>query len=376
MSLADLTERAAVLKAIAEYDRMGRDAFLTKHGFGRSRNYVLRVAERDYDSKAIAGVSFGYQFPDRGPLGPVDFTGGEKTVQRKLQDLGFDVVRLAEPWSRYEVEQTVIDYFDMLALEARDEAYSKKDHRERLRILLTSRSEASVELKHQNISAVLDELDLPYIRGYKPRTNAQDMLREVVCETIRSRPTALAAVVDGFEALRTPRNANYRAAVVDPPMAEAVELRPLLKRIRMPRKFDYAARDESNRALGKAGEQWAIGYENARLVELDCAELARRIAWISDELGDGAGYDILSFEQDASERYIEVKTTNGGPEAPFVVTANELAFSQEVGPAFCLYRLFDYRLEPRLFILRGDLSVHLTLSPIDFRARLKAISAS
>src|SRR5690349_8840018 len=115
MSLSELSDRTAVLKAIEEYDRKGQDAFLEHHGYGRARSYVLRLDDKDYDSKAIVGVAFGYQFPERGALRPEDFSGGEKTVQRKLEELGFEVVRLGEPWERKEVEIAVEDYFSMLA---------------------------------------------------------------------------------------------------------------------------------------------------------------------------------------------------------------------------------------------------------------------
>lgn len=93
MTLSDLTDRAAVQKAITEFDRLGRERFLEHYGFGRSRSYVLRYGDHDYDSKAIAGVAHGYQFPDRGPLLASEFSGGEQTVSRVLGRLGFEVRR-------------------------------------------------------------------------------------------------------------------------------------------------------------------------------------------------------------------------------------------------------------------------------------------
>lgn len=92
MSLSDIQSREPVLQAIAEFDKLGRDEFLRRHGFGESRQYFLRHSGRLYDSKAIIGVARGYARPDLGPLRAADFTGGENTVQRKLEDLGFEVV--------------------------------------------------------------------------------------------------------------------------------------------------------------------------------------------------------------------------------------------------------------------------------------------
>ena len=41
-------------------------------------------------------------------------------------------------------------------------------------------------------------------------------------------------------------------------------------------------------------------------------EQAEKIDWVSQRCGDGTGYDILSFEENDTARFIEVKTTNGG----------------------------------------------------------------
>jgi hypothetical protein len=91
MTYRDITSRSAVLKAIEEYDRLGQVPFLDRYGFGKARRYFLIYGGRMYDSKAIIGVAFGYQFPGLGPLTSGDFSGGEATVQRKLEELGFEV---------------------------------------------------------------------------------------------------------------------------------------------------------------------------------------------------------------------------------------------------------------------------------------------
>lgn len=93
--LSRLTSHAAVLQAIAECDRLGRDAFLEKYGYGPARSYFLEHEDRRYDSKAIVGVAFGFQFPDEGPLENTQFSGGASTVQRKLEELGFSIAVLA-----------------------------------------------------------------------------------------------------------------------------------------------------------------------------------------------------------------------------------------------------------------------------------------
>jgi len=89
MALHDLTHEA-VLAAIAEYDRLGQEEFLVKHGFDRARTYELIHNGKAYDSKAIVGVAHGF-LPGEQALAARDFSGCEATVGRLLRGLGFTV---------------------------------------------------------------------------------------------------------------------------------------------------------------------------------------------------------------------------------------------------------------------------------------------
>lgn len=295
------------------------------------------------------------------------------TVVPLLQSLGFHVMRVGEDWTEDEVQSTVTDYFEMLRLEADGVVYNKSGHNETLRKQLRERSQASVELKHQNISAVLNGMGLPFIQGYKPRGNSQLLLRKAVQDYVLRNSADVSKIVDGLEEVKTPAQKNYSAVLVESPLMEERQ-KPVAStrsRLRLPRKFDYAARDEANRKLGRLGEDWVIGYEQHRLTEMGHPELFQSLEWISDTQGDGAGYDILSFESDVLHRYIEVKATNGGIASSFIVSHNELEFSAEAGDHYYLYRVFQLSGEPKLFILRGDLSSQLYLKPLEYRASFR-----
>jgi hypothetical protein len=93
-ALSDLTSRSAVLQAISEFEQLGREGFLKKYGYGPAHRYFLEHNARHYDSKAIVGVAYGYQFPQRGPLQNSEFSGGQRTVQRRLEELGFTLMVL------------------------------------------------------------------------------------------------------------------------------------------------------------------------------------------------------------------------------------------------------------------------------------------
>lgn len=94
---------------------------------------------------------------------------------------------------------------------------------------------------------------------------------------------------------------------------------------------------------------------------------------MSDTQGDGAGFDILSFNDQTRHRFIEVKTTNGGLASSFLVSHNELEFSKEASEQFYLYRVFQFRDGPRLFMLSGDLTQHVHLKPTDYRASFRIL---
>lgn len=86
--------------------------------------------------------------------------------------------------------------------------------------------------------------------------------------------------------------------------------------------------------------------------------------------GDGAGYDILSFDTDGRDRLIEVKTTNGWERTPFHITRNELAVAEERRANWRLVRLWRFAREPNAFELRAPLEAHVSLIATSYQANL------
>src|SRR6266540_2836748 len=89
-----LRDRASVLRACAEYDRLGQERFLSEHGFGPATKYLLRLGGKSYDSKAIVGVAYGIENPGEGTLPAGAFSGGVShgAAAWQLQRLEFEVV--------------------------------------------------------------------------------------------------------------------------------------------------------------------------------------------------------------------------------------------------------------------------------------------
>ena len=124
--------------------------------------------------------------------------------------------------------------------------------------------------------------------------------------------------------------------------------------------------DLQNRRLGKAGEEFVLDAERLNLERLGRTDLAERVRWVADEDGDGAGYDIASYRVDGSPLHIEVKTTNLGVRTPFHITRWEVETSRREAEIWSLYRVFDFRSDPRLYRLDGSVEQSAKLEPSVF----------
>lgn len=272
-----------------------------------------------------------------------------------------------EDWSAEENDWIVADYFAMLAQDITQRPYNKAEHRRRLRQRLNDRSDGSVEFKHQNISAVLKGLGEAWIIGYKPAFNFQSSLEEAVLRWLQRNP----AWLERRPGL-PPENVLQDEATIwigpAPTMSNHPPPKELDQMLRIARKFDVAGRDARNRALGRAGEERVLRHERVVLKLLGRDDLARKVRWVSEEDGDGAGYDIASFTPEGRARLIEVKTTNGWERTPFHISRNELAVAEERRSEWCLFRLWNFGRAPQAFELHPPLDAHVSLTATTFQA--------
>jgi hypothetical protein len=282
---------------------------------------------------------------------------------------------MGEDWNQEEVEATVADYFNMLDKELRGQDYNKTEHRRYLAELLNNRSNGSIERKHQNISAILRDLDFPFINGYKPLGNYQQMLFSVVYNRLENNHTLVNYIKQEVEApAKTLDFDDILARLVAPPIKEQSDSRPLSTREAVKQfrtGLDYLAQEAKNQSLGFAGEEFVIKFEQARLVKARQERLASKIEHVSKIKGGRAGYDILSYEESGQERLIEVKTTAYGSLTPFYVTQNEIELSMKVDPKYYLYRTFNFRRDPKLFTKNGALAKSFSLEPVEYLARVE-----
>jgi len=231
---------------------------------------------------------------------------------------------MADDWTNGQNDAIVADYFAMLADDIAGRPYSKAEHNRRLQSQI-GRPRASIEYKHQNISAVLKGLGEGWISGYKPAFNFQGSLVDAVVRWLDRHPDWLATVARvGMSQSPTALREEVILWIGPPPThSNAPPPDELEQMTAIARKYDVAERDARNRSLGRAGEERVLAHERANLHAAGRSDLVERIRWVSHVDGDSVGYDIRSFDTDGSDRLIEVKTTNGWERTPFHITRNE-----------------------------------------------------
>lgn len=265
-----------------------------------------------------------------------------------------DESKIGKVWQDDELDAIVADYFEMLTAELSGQKYRKVAHSRALMEKI-GRTHRSVEFKHQNISAVLDELGMPWIAGYIPKRNYQNAIFGAIDRYLSRSPSLME-----FVPAARPESARVADWVEPPDVRIAADKTPAGLQ-RLVRKFDPVQRDFRNRALGKAGEELVVEYERARLSAMDRSDLASEVRWVAAEEGDGAGYDVRSFDSAGRERLIEVKTTNGTARTPFFLSRNEAELAQERPADWRLYRVHEFSRQPRIFELAPPLGQLATL---------------
>jgi hypothetical protein len=265
------------------------------------------------------------------------------------------------PWTDDELDAVVADYFAMLQAEAAGTPYVKSRHNKTLRDKI-QRSRSSIEYKHQNISAVLAELGMDWLPGYRPALNYQNALFDAIDRYLSTHTGLMEQSPPAYR----PAASTGPVFVQAPQISLDAKKTPRLKQLI--RKFDPVERDRLNRALGRAGEEFVLEAERSRLLKAGMKKLALNVRWVAEEEGDGAGFDILSFDVSGQQRLLEVKTTNGAATTPFFLSRNEYDTAATHIEDWRLYRVHCFSKEPRIFEIAPPLENSLILQTDSWRA--------
>lgn len=108
---------------------------------------------------------------------------------------------------------------------------------------------------------------------------------------------------------------------------------------------DYGEKQRLNEYFGKLAEDEALRCEKERLRRAGREDLADVVNSVSNNAH--LGYDIASFNEDGSKRYIEVKAVRPHKKfAKFYLTQNELQKSRELQPNYYYYFVFQVKTKP------------------------------
>jgi len=246
------------------------------------------------------------------------------------------------------------------------------------------KSNKSVRLKLQHISSILVNSDLPYIEDFKPIARAEidiiDWNETLNLKKILTQKFDESENIIFLNSLADRNvfdtNYNFKSSINEIPIQDVFEVDNLedKKSIKIKPKINYVEREIRNSKLGEAGEKWVIEFEKDKLIKLGLSNLAEKVVWASSEIGDGLGYDVISFNEFQEEIFIEVKTTCLGKYSAFFLTQNELKVSNNL-KNFKIYRVYDFEKDTKIYIVDEDIKSQLELTPTIYRATMKKTNA-
>jgi hypothetical protein len=270
----------------------------------------------------------------------------------------------------------VADYFEMLRAELRGEMFSKADHRHRLAAELGLNDPDLVDLAFQQVSSVLLEMGMPVVDGFRPLNGWPVALANSVQAHLEAKPELVDDLWISSDASKVTVPVELddsRMVLMPTPLPgehDGAAGRAERWAPSVALDVDFRAREARDEALVVAGQRFVLAYERARLRETGYKNLVGKIEWVAQDRGDALGFHVRSFDEQGEPRSIIVKSTNFGARLPFALTHAELVLGQELGSKVCIYRVFAFSRNPRLFVLPGPFDRILSLVPLEHRAFL------
>ncbi len=131
------------------------------------------------------------------------------------------------------------------------------------------------------------------------------------------------------------------------------------------RKTDWSKKQVVSSKLGLLGEELVVHAERQKLKLLGLDDKLEKV----EKKLDGQGYDILSFDENGEEIYIEVKTTTGNSDEPFYLSINEKVFCDLNSDKYIIYRLHNYNYKnktAKIYKIKGTELKEFNLLPTNF----------
>lgn len=137
------------------------------------------------------------------------------------------------------------------------------------------------------------------------------------------------------------------------------------------RKIDFEKESKINCKIGEHGERVVMKVEKDKLLSLGRKDLSSRVERKSEE-SDSFGYDILSFDQDGKEIFIEVKSTKHKADdnlVQFFISLNEYRNAISY-PNYYIYIVFEVNTRnPKILKIENlsSLGDKISIEPANYR---------
>ena len=295
-----------------------------------------------------------------------------KTIE--MSDAYFKIRNLDEIWSN---DDKVIEY--LVA------HYAEELKRLPLQIfgyLTTRKNEKKLKRKYKNYDIKYEKY-----RFIKLLQRAQDALL--------TEPKAVVSSEEKVEFQTDNRNSaithdTTNLSVLDEPItevAEEIELniadnptmvsknKSISNKVRAKEDINYSEQQTISQKIGDRGEELVLRNEIEKTKEWglpnETLSKVRRVSLESDDYG----FDILSFDQEGNERYLEVKTTKtNGKNFSFILTRNEFETAKYYGKMYTFVIVSDILSNPRIWYMGNPFEEEpykVTIQPTQYRVDIK-----
>ena len=150
-------------------------------------------------------------------------------------------------------------------------------------------------------------------------------------------------------------------------------------KIRTKEGINYSEQQAISQKIGDRGEELVLRNEIEKIKQWGLPdEILSKVRRVSLE-SDDYGFDILSFDKDGNERYLEVKTTKtNGKNFSFILTKNEFEQAKKYGNKYSFVIVFDILNNPHIWYMGNPFAEEpykVKIQPFQYRVDVKTIES-
>ena len=299
-----------------------------------------------------------------------------KTIE--MSDAYLKIRNLDEIWAN---DDKVIEY--LVA------HYAKEVKRLPLQILgylTTRKDEKKLKRKYKNYNIKYEKY-----RFIKLLQRAQDAVLNESKTTVESVETVVSQT-DNKNSAITHDKTNLD--ILDAPITESAEEIELniadsqtitsksksnSNKVRTKEDINYSEQQAISQKIGDRGEELVLRNEIEKIKQWGLPdEILSKVRRVSLE-SDDYGFDILSFDKDGNERYLEVKTTkSNGKNFSFILTKNEFEQAKKYGNKYSFVIVFDILNNPHIWYMGNPFveePYKVKIQPFQYRVDVKTIES-